>query len=94
MPRYVTTPTRFLVIISTMVVALVLLLASSVMAAGPEPVTDDYLVRSGDTLWSIAEQVGPENADVRAVIAEIRDLNDLESSLIRPGQNLLVPVDA
>ena len=93
MPRYVTTPTRFLVIISTMIVALVLLLATSVLAAGPAPVTADYRVRSGDTLWSIAEYVGPDHADVRAVIAEIRDLNDLESSLIRPGQNLLVPVE-
>ena len=93
MPRYVTTPTRFLVIISTMIVALVLLLASSVMAAGPEPVTADYQVRSGDTLWSIAEQVAPADSDVRAVVAEIRGLNDLDSSLIRPGQSLLVPVD-
>ena len=94
MPRHVTTPTRFLVIISTMVVALVLLLATSVMAAGPEPVTADYRVRSGDTLWSIAEQIGPEDTDVRTIVAEMKDLNDLESSLIRPGQNLLVPVDA
>jgi LysM repeat protein len=94
MPRYVTTPTRFLVIISTMIVALVLLLATSVMAAGPEPVTDDYRVRSGDTLWSIAEQVAPADADVRAVIAQIRSLNELDSSLIRPGQSLLVPVDS
>lgn len=94
MPRYVTTPTRFLVIISTMIVALVLLLATSVMAAGPEPVTAEYRVRSGDTLWTIAERVGPDDDDVRAVVAEIMDLNDLESSLIRPGQSLLVPVDA
>jgi LysM repeat protein len=92
MPRYVTTPTRFLVIISTMLVALVLLLASSVMAAGPEPMTADYWVNSGDTLWSIAEQVAPEDTDVRAVVAEIRNLNDLESSLIYPGQSLLVPI--
>jgi LysM repeat protein len=77
-----------------MVVALVLLLATSVMAAGPEPVTADYRVRAGDTLWTIAEQVGPEDTDLRAVVAEIVDLNDLESNLIRPGQSLLVPVDA
>ena len=40
MPRYLTAPSRVLVIISTFVVALVLLLASSVMAAGPEPGRD------------------------------------------------------
>jgi hypothetical protein len=43
-------------------------------------------------LWSIAEQVAPEDTDVRAVVAEIRNLNDLESSLIYPGQSLLVPI--
>ncbi len=91
MPRYMTAPSRFLVIISTFVVALVLLLASSVMAAGPEPETVDYRVRSGDTLWTIAEETAP-GADIRGVIAEIRDLNDLESSLIIPGQTLVVPV--
>jgi LysM repeat protein len=93
MPRYLTAPSRFLVIISTFVVALVLLLASSVLAAGPEPATVDYRVRSGDTLWTIAEDVDPES-DVRGVIAEIKDLNDLDSSLIRPGQILEVPADA
>ncbi len=93
MPRYLTAPSRFLVIISTFVVALVLLLASSVMAAGPEPVTVDYRVRAGDTLWSIAEFVVAEDGDVRGTVAEIRDLNDLGSSVIAPGQTLVVPSD-
>ncbi len=93
MPRYLTAPSRFLVIISTFVVALVLLLASSVMAAGPEPETVDYRVRSGDTLWTIAEEVAPVGHDVRGVIAEIRDLNEMDSSIIQAGQTLLVPID-
>jgi len=91
MPRYLTAPSRFLVIISTFVAALVLLLASSVMAAGPEPETADYRVRSGDSLWSIAEVVALEDQDLRGVIAQIRELNDLDTSLILPGQTLLVP---
>ena len=91
MPRYLTAPSRILVIISTFVAALVLLLASSVMAAGPEPATVDYHVRAGDTLWTIAEGVSPVDADVRGVISEIRHLNELDSSLIVPGQVLAVP---
>lgn len=90
MPRYLTAPSRVLVIISTFVVALVLLLASSVMAAGPEPETVDYRVLSGDTLWTIAEEVSLDD-DTRGVVSQIRDLNDLDSSLIIPGQTLLVP---
>jgi LysM repeat protein len=91
MPRYLTAPSRILVIISTFVVALVLLLASSVMAAGPESATVDYKVRSGDTLWTIAETVVPAGHDVRGTISEIRHLNDLDSSLIVPGQVLEIP---
>ena len=92
MPRYLTTPSRFLVIISTFVVALVLLLSSSVRAAGPEPTTVDYRVRSGDTLWNIAAVVAPDG-DVRDIVAEIKHLNDLDTSLIKPGQVLVVPGD-
>ena len=90
MPRYLTAPSRFLVIISTFAVALVLLLASSVLAAGPEPETVDYRVRAGDTLWMIAAEVA-DGSDVRGVVAEIRHLNDLDTSLIVPGQTLEIP---
>ncbi len=93
MPRYLTAPSRFLVIISTFVVALVLLLASSVMAAGPESATVDYRVQAGDTLWTIAAEVAPDE-DTRGVISEIRHLNDLDTSLIVPGQTLVVPTSA
>jgi len=79
-----------LVIISTFVVALVLLLASSVMAAGPEPTTADYQVRSGDTLWAIATTVAGDD-DVRDVVWQIKHLNGLDSSVIYPGQVLVVP---
>lgn len=91
MPRYVTAPSRFLVIISTMIVALALLLASSVMAAGPEPSTVDYRVRSGDTLWSIAGHVATPGSDLRSIVAEIKGMNGLDTSIIIPGQALVVP---
>lgn len=90
MPRYLTAPTRFLVIISTFVAALVLVLASSVMAAGPEPETVVYTVRSGDTLWNIAIEVVVDG-DVRDVVAQIQRLNHLDSSVIQPGQQLVIP---
>jgi LysM repeat protein len=82
-----------LVIISTIVVALALLLAPSVLAAGPEPETVDYTVRSGDTLWNIAAEVVVDG-DIRDVVAQIRHINDLDSSLIQPGQVLELPVDS
>lgn len=50
------------------------------------------VVRSGDTLWSIAHSVAPES-DPRAVVAALRARNHLSSASLRPGQRLAVPRD-
>jgi len=86
---------RALVIISTIVAVLVLLLATAVHAfVGSGPLeTTAYEVRAGDSLWSIAEGVAADDADPRAVVAAIRDLNDLPGSLIHPGDVLQIPAD-
>lgn len=82
---------RVAVIISIVVLA-VLLLASAVQANGDEATaTIDYRVRSGDTLWSIAEAHGEHGGDVRATLHDIRSLNELDGSTIRAGQVLLLP---
>ncbi|MEN8114189.1 MAG: LysM peptidoglycan-binding domain-containing protein [Actinomycetota bacterium] len=87
------TSVRALVIISTTVAALVLLLATAVHAmTSEEPVpTDEYRVHAGDTLWSIAGGLAGPDDDVRGMVATIRDLNDLSTSLIHVGDVLEVP---
>ena len=87
---------RALVIISTIVAALVLLLATAVHAFGGAAPIDvvDYQVRGGDTLWSIAEDIAPADADVRSVVASIRDLNDLPGAMIFAGDIIEVPADS
>ena len=93
MSWHTTAPTRVLVIISTIVVALVLLLASSVGASGAVvETTEVYSVRSGDTLWDIAAERTPEGRDVRDTVAAIRSINRIGHSVIHPGQSLDVPV--
>lgn len=47
-------------------------------------------VTSGQTLWSVAAESAPER-DTREVLKEIFELNDLDSSVIQPGQQLFVP---
>lgn len=87
------TSARALVIISTTVAVFVLLLATAVhaMSTGAPGATADYRVHAGDTLWSIASERTDPGGDVRAAIAEIRDLNDLSISMIRVGDVLSVP---
>lgn len=48
-------------------------------------------VESGDSLWAVAERIAP-SADPRDVIADLVQLNGLDSSgVVSPGQQLAVP---
>ena len=92
-------------VLSVVVFAAVLLGAFSLgrtasEAAGPTSnaaVTADVVqhttVQPGDSLWSVARRVAPEN-DPREVVEQIRRLNDLTSAEIQVGQQLLLPVAA
>ena len=98
MPRHTVIPSRVLIVISTVVAALVLLLASSVMATfdaadvGESYPIGEYEVRAGDNLWDIAGQHTSSDRDVRNTIEAIKRLNHLESSTIHPGQVLEIPL--
>jgi nucleoid-associated protein YgaU len=48
------------------------------------------VVQSGDTLWSIARSLDGD-ADVRAVVYRIKQLNELEGADLVPGQVLVLP---
>ncbi|RLP77822.1 LysM peptidoglycan-binding domain-containing protein [Mycetocola tolaasinivorans] len=62
--------------------------------ASSTPVDADFryvTVASGDTLWQLAVELDPR-ADPRDVIAEIRDLNQLQTSSLDAGQRLAIPL--
>ena len=52
----------------------------------------NWIVSSGETLWSISKEITPEDRDLRYTIREIEEVNDLQNSTIRIGQVLTVPV--
>ncbi|HJS27346.1 MAG TPA: LysM peptidoglycan-binding domain-containing protein [Actinomycetota bacterium] len=63
------------------------------LGGGPEqqPVTrSTYVVRAGDTLWSIAERLSP-GQDPRPVVDALTAVNSLEPGALVPGQAILVP---
>jgi nucleoid-associated protein YgaU len=49
------------------------------------------VVQPGDTVWSIAGEVAGDGRDVRVVVDAIEELNDLEGSVVVPGQVLELP---
>lgn len=48
------------------------------------------VVQAGDTLWGIAKEIAP-NTDRRAVVHQIRQLNDLGTRSLQAGQSIVVP---
>jgi hypothetical protein len=67
--------------------------ATATSDGGSTVVAERVTVRPGDTLWAIAERVRP-NADPRATIARIKDMNGLTSGAAQAGQVLLVPASS
>ena len=49
------------------------------------------VVQEGDTVWSIAGELAGSEQDVRVVVDAIEELNDLEGSVVVPGQVLQLP---
>ena len=50
----------------------------------------NYIVRTGDTLWSIAETHAPEDMDIREYIYFIEEDNSIESKTIYPEMELKI----
>jgi LysM repeat protein len=66
---------------------------SEAAAPSAQPAPHLVTVEQGDSLWTLAQRVAPDN-DPREVVALIRDLNDLSSAGLVPGQQLVLPVAA
>ncbi len=60
--------------------------ARSSNSAGHE---QSYVVRAGDTLWSIA--ASHYGGDPREAVWRLQDRNHLAGTLVRPGQRLVLP---
>jgi hypothetical protein len=57
-------------------------------AAGPA--LTEVTVQQGDTLWQVARRVAPDR-DPRELIAQIRRLNDMPTSDLQVGRQLVLP---
>lgn len=82
---------RAVAIAAMIAVALFLFLATTVQAGDTVRATESHIVGQGQNLWVIAEDITPPGGDVRATVADIRDLNGMSSSVVQVGQTLIVP---
>lgn len=52
---------------------------------------DLHVVLQGDTLWGIAREHAPENADLREYVYELKKANGLKTGNLTVGQVLRLP---
>ncbi len=69
-------------------------LGHAVAAGGGQPVPvarHIYVVRFGDTLWSIARRISP-SADPRPIVDAIAHSNAVAPGSLVPGQTIVIPL--
>jgi predicted Zn-dependent protease len=71
-------------------VSVPLLSGSHLYAASPVRVAT-VTVRTGDSLWTLAERYTPAGGDVQDTIDRIAGANHLRGAIIVPGQRLHIP---
>lgn len=93
-------PARAAVLLISVVVLVGLLLvfavpdranADAADAVDAGTATTEVVVVAGDSLWAIAERHAPAGQNIAEFAFEIRVANGLDSSVIHPGQMLVVP---
>jgi len=86
---------RTAVVLGTALIAVLLSpLAAGAVRRGeaPDPPAQRaVVVREGDTLWSIAQQVRPDT-DPRVTVEAIVAVNEVDPGALVPGQSLAVPL--
>ena len=60
------------------------------VGGSPEAPARTYVVRTGDTLWSIARRTAP-SVDPRLVVDAIASANRVDPGALVPGQQLSIP---
>lgn len=49
-----------------------------------------YIVKPGDTLWSIGEKNASNSEDIRKWISEVKTINNMNTCEIRGGEEIIV----
>lgn len=85
---------RSLIILLTLVI-LALLGINNTYSKTEVAYKEDYIIK-GDTLWSIAEnEINTneyyKNKDIREVMYEIKQLNNIKNENLEIGQKILIP---
>lgn len=92
----ITSKFRFTLFAAVMILCVVTiagtLLGFNTVSSSSKTLYNQVQIESGDTLWDIASEYGPENSDVRRIVDEICELNEISADELTPGSRIIVPV--
>ena len=81
------------------VITILLVLTATITVLGLEPLDKaaeppytEVRVQSGDTVWDLALEFGPQDEDVRRVVKRICRINGIEPEELQPEQILQIPL--
>jgi len=85
---------KIIITVITVIVATFLLISIfSIIGFGEND--QEYIrhqVETGESLWTIALMYYDEDIDIRKAVYHIKKLNNIESAIINPGNELLIPI--
>lgn len=89
--KFIRTISIFIILLGTIVI-----FSKNTYSKGEITYKEDYIY-SGDTLWSIAENEIEnnkyfENKDIRAVINELRTVNNFSGAELYEGEKIKIPI--
>ncbi|CAM4382209.1 LysM peptidoglycan-binding domain-containing protein [Paenibacillus macerans] len=83
----------FLLVLSLTCTGVVTAFAASSDSGRPERELEQVVVLPGDTLWEIAVEHKPQGSDTRVYIKKLIRVNGLNSSEIKAGDILFIPLE-
>ena len=84
---------RRFVTVSVLVVLMTTAMLNFALAKSEGKNNISVIVKSGESIWTIASKNNPNEKDIRKLVYEIIEENDLENSTIYAGQEIIVPIN-
>ena len=79
--------------VTVLILVIILITAMLNLVWAKEKDTVSVVVKSGDTVWSIAGENNPNGKDLRKLVHEIISENNLSDGMIYAGQELVIPIE-